>query len=49
MVDRLQGSVTGASLRFVNGEDSVVISGMADGTESRRVHSEAKMKGKESR
>ncbi len=49
MVDQLQGSVTGASLRFTNGEDSVVISGKADGAESRRVHSEAKMKGRESR
>ncbi len=49
MVDRLQGSVTGASLRFTSGENSVVISGKADGVESRRVHSEAKVKGKESR
>ncbi len=49
MVDRLQGSVTGASLRFTSGEDSVVISGKADGVENRRVHSEVKMKGKESR
>ena len=49
MVDQLQGSVTGASLRFTSGEDRVVISGKADGTESRRVHSEAKVKGKESR
>ena len=49
MVDQLQGSVTGASLRFTNGEDSVVISGKADGSESRRVHSEAKVKPKESR
>ena len=49
MVDQLQGSVTGASLRFTSGEDSVVISGKADGTETRRVHSEVKMKGKDSR
>ncbi len=49
MVDPLQGSVTGASLRFTNGEDSVVISGKADGAESRRVHSEARVKTKESR
>ena len=49
MVDQLQGSVTGASLRFVSGEDNVVISGKVDGTESRRVHSEAKMKGRGSR
>ncbi len=49
MVDQLQGSVTGASLRFTSGEDSVVISGKADGMENRRVHSEAKMKGRENR
>ncbi len=45
MVDQLQGSVTGASLQFTSGKDRVVVSGKADGTESRRVHSEAKMKG----
>ncbi len=49
MVDQVQGSVMGASLRFTSGEDSVVISGKADGTETRRVHSEVKMKGKDSR
>ena len=49
MVDQLQGSVTGASLRFTNGEDSVVVSGTADGSENRRVHSEAKIRGKEGR
>ncbi len=45
IMDPVQGSVTGASLRFTNGEDKVVVSGKADGAESRRVHSEAKVKG----
>ena len=49
MVDQLQGSLTGASLRFTNGEDRVVVSGKADGTTSMRVHSEAKVKGKDGR
>lgn len=49
MVDEVQGSVTGASLRFTSGEDRVVISGKADGVESMRVHSEAKVKSKDGR
>ena len=44
MVDEAQGSVTGASLRFRSGDDSVEVVG-GDGVE--RVHTVAKMKQKD--
>ncbi len=44
MVDEAQGTVSGAALRFRSGDDSVVVLGADEGTETRRVRSETKMK-----
>lgn len=44
LVDDARGSVTGASLRFRSGDDSVVISGVGTSADSGRVHTETRPK-----
>ncbi len=43
VVDETQGTVTGESMRFKTGEDSILVSGSSDGT-NKRVHTETRMK-----